>query len=196
MPFQQRYDQEINLMVCTGVRVNRTRTPQEMLDATGRYVKIMCAEGYDLNEMSRGEGEEVTIYFFNTPRTMSFEEILQECDQKGLVPADPYSLAALNEEDPEYAYIAPNLTFWKSADGWWRTLEFMVKAGRGKSVFVSKSTGAREDRDIACFRKKDSSMLESNSIVASTQESQEDDEAIERYKEAIVKDWNDKWEEK
>ena len=154
MSFQQRYDQETDLMVCTGVRVNRTRTAQEALNATGRYVRVMCAEGFDINEMPRGEGEEVTIYFFNLERTMSFENILEECDRRGLVPADPYSLASLNEEDPDYAYITPNLTFWKSSDGSWRSLEFMVKAGRGKSVFLCKSTGARADYEIACFRKK------------------------------------------
>ncbi|OGZ68796.1 MAG: hypothetical protein A3D44_02255 [Candidatus Staskawiczbacteria bacterium RIFCSPHIGHO2_02_FULL_42_22] len=104
--------------------------------------------------MPRGEGEEVTIYFFELERTMSFEEILQECERRNLVPADPYSLAALNEHEPEYAYTFPNLTFWKGDGGWWRSLEFMVKRGRGKSVFLCESTGAREGYSIACFRKK------------------------------------------
>ncbi len=108
--------QAISDMIIHHVKVNRTRTPQAVLQATGRkqYVTEKVVES-----MPRGEGEEADIYFFKLGRYISDADLDKEYELRGLKPADPYSLAAVNEEDPAFADENPNSTHWKDADGNW-----------------------------------------------------------------------------
>lgn len=130
--FRQLVEMVSNLIVRL-VKVNRTRTPQQALDATGRkpytYRKVV-------DSMPKGVGEEAEVVFFNLGRYVTDDELEKEYELRGLKPADPYSLAAVNEADPAFADENPNGTHWKDADGKWCFAAFSrwCDGGRGVSV--------------------------------------------------------------
>ena len=82
------------------MRVNRSRSPQEALAATGRKQYVTDAV---VAHMPRGEGDEAEIFFFKVGRWISDDDLEKEYSSRGLVPADPFSLAAVNEADPAFA---------------------------------------------------------------------------------------------
>ena len=90
------------------VRVDRTRTPQEVIDATGRtqYVNKNV-----LATMPQGEGDEVDVYFVPTKRFVPVEDVPAFLAQYGLVP-DPRAQAAVNEADSAFSDEHPNGTQW------------------------------------------------------------------------------------
>lgn len=103
------------------VRVNRARSPQEALDATGRK---QYTDHKVVDSMPRGEGDEVEVVFFKPDLSdkgdhISSDDLKKEFEKRILEPADPYSLAAVNEADPAFADEHPNGTDWKNADGQW-----------------------------------------------------------------------------
>ncbi|MDZ4205628.1 MAG: hypothetical protein U1C12_00200 [Patescibacteria group bacterium] len=112
---QKRVDAVSNLII-RHVKVNHTRTPQQVLDATGRkqYVNVSVVK-----TMPKGEGEEADIYFFHLGRYVSDADLEKEYELRGLKPADPYSLAQVNTDDPAFADTHPNGTHWKSVNGHW-----------------------------------------------------------------------------
>jgi len=117
-----------NVIVRT-VTVNRQRTAQEMLDATamstGRRLVVARPAGA-VETMPRGEGEKVRVYFFLLEHSERFSQGYQngaansisdknleiEYELHGLKPADPYSLAAVNEADPAFADKYHCATHW------------------------------------------------------------------------------------
>lgn len=111
----------INDLIVRRVKVNRGRAPQQMLDAT-------CLRQYTdpdvVKTMPRGEGEEAEIHFFKLGRYVSDEQLDREYALRGLKPADPYSLAAVNEEDSTFASTRPNGTHWKDVSGRWRKIAY------------------------------------------------------------------------
>lgn len=98
------------------VAVDGSRTPCSAIAATKRvqYVNNAIADA-----MPRAQSDEVEIVFFAVDRTISDAELEQEYEQRGLIPADPFSLAAVNEADPAFADTYPNATHWKDAEGCW-----------------------------------------------------------------------------
>lgn len=114
-PFRKRVEATSNLIV-RHVSVNRNRIPQETLNATGRKQYV---DGAVLNVMPQGEDTDMGVFFFNLGRFVSGEELEKEYDLRGLKPADPYAVAAVNEADPVFADEYPNATHWKDADGKW-----------------------------------------------------------------------------
>ncbi len=137
-PFRDCTHAISNLIVRT-VNVNRSRSPQEALDATHRaqytYRKIVDA-------MPKASADEVEVVFFkpdlsNRNGFISDDDLAHEFDLRGLNPADPYSLAAVNEADPAFADEKPHGTHWKDAEGNWCYATF----GRwhdGRGVFVNR----------------------------------------------------------
>ncbi len=117
------------------VSVNRTRSPQEVLNATGRvrYVNHSVVQS-----MPKGKGENTEVVFLKPGRQMSDDELEQWFDERGYKLADPYSLAKVNEDDPSFADSHPNVTHWKDSDGkWcyaafdrWNDCERVVSVGR------------------------------------------------------------------
>ncbi len=103
-------------MLCRHVTVNRDRIPQAVLDATGRrqYLNqaVVCT-------MPRGTGGETEVFFFKNDGYASDVELKQQFTLRGLVPVDPYTLAAVNETDPAFADTYPNATHWQDANGNW-----------------------------------------------------------------------------
>ncbi len=98
------------------VKVNRKRTPKEVLKATGRTQYVTDSV---VAKMPTGEGDEVDVVFFKLGRFVSDNDLENEYALRGLIPADPYSLAAVNEADPAFADEHPNGTHWKDKDDKW-----------------------------------------------------------------------------
>ncbi len=105
------------------VSVNRARKPNEMLDATGR---VQYVDRDVVKTMPRGAGNDAEVHFFKPrpeeytrPGFMSDEDLDKAFERRGLKAADPYSVAAVNEDDPAFADDHPNATHWKDAAGKW-----------------------------------------------------------------------------
>lgn len=123
------------------VKVDRNRTPQAMLEATGctRYLddKIVAS-------MPCGEGEEVNVYFFRLSCSISDVDLDKEYELRGLKPADPYSQAAANEIDPNFADEHPNGTHWKDDNGKWCYAVF-YHCRDGRYVYVRRHDSFWDD---------------------------------------------------
>ena len=111
--FCARVEAQSNILV-RHVRVDRSRTPKKVLDATGR---AQYTEGDVVKGMPSGEGDETDVYFFKLGRNISDDDLEKEYALRGFKPADPYSQAAVNEADPAFADEHPNGTHWKDDKG-------------------------------------------------------------------------------
>ncbi len=118
--FRRRVEVQSNLII-RRVPINRSLTPQEVLDATGRR---QYTDSEVVDSMPRGTGEEAGVFFFHLGRYVSDDELEKEFDLRGLVPAFPDDLAAVNAADPNFAKEKPNGTHWKGEDGKWRFIAF------------------------------------------------------------------------
>lgn len=118
--FRARVERNATLII-RKVRVNRTRTPQQALDATGRaqYTDRAIVDNMPTGDQSCQESDEVEVIFFKLGRLISNADLEKEFELRGLTPADPYTLAAMNEADPAFANKYPNVTHWKDTTGNW-----------------------------------------------------------------------------
>lgn len=117
------------------VRVDRSRTPQQVVHATGRKQYV---DKDILATMPQGEGDEVDVYFIPIKRFVPAKEVLAFLAQYGLVP-DPRAQAAVNETDPAFADEHPNGSQW--SDNCYLTFnhwsgERDVSCNRGDGVWV------------------------------------------------------------
>jgi hypothetical protein len=124
-PFRERAEAVSNLIVHK-VKVNHSRTPQEALDATGRAQYTNCKV---VDNMPRAAADEVEVVFFKPDLSerngyISDDDLEYEYELRGLKPADPISVAAVNEADPDFADRAPHGTHWKDADNKWNFAAF------------------------------------------------------------------------
>lgn len=106
----------ISDLIVRHVSVNRSRSRQEAIRATN------MAEYLDdgvVATMPQGEGDTAAVHFFKLDRYISDDDVEKEYALRGLKPADPYALAAVNEADPAFADEHPNCTHWKDAHGNW-----------------------------------------------------------------------------
>ncbi|HSX25179.1 MAG TPA: hypothetical protein VLG69_04405 [Candidatus Andersenbacteria bacterium] len=108
----------ISDMIVRHAKVDRGRTPQKVLDDTGRK-QYTTREVVDSMPHGDENGEEVDVHFFKLGHFVNDVDLDKEFELRGLKPADPYSLAAVNEEDPDFADKHPNRTHWKDANGKW-----------------------------------------------------------------------------
>lgn len=120
--------------------VNRTRAPRRALEATGRNLYVTDDV---VKSMPKGEGEG-EVHFFKLDRSISDDDLEKEYDLRSLKPADPYSLAAVNEADPAFADERPNCTHWKDAHGKWCYAAFSGWDGE-RSVSVLQDDGEWSD---------------------------------------------------
>jgi len=132
--FRRRVEAVSNLIIRI-VKVNRTRTPQQALDATDR---TLYTNSTVVSTMPQGSGEETEVVFFQVGRNIGDDDLEKEYEFRGLVPVDPYSLAAVNETDPVFADQHPNCTHWKDADGKW-CFAFFGRWDGGRVVSVRRS---------------------------------------------------------
>ena len=151
---RRRVEAMSNLIVRCA-KVNRNRTPQEALDATGRkkYTDESVVEA-----MPKGKDKEVEVIFFK-PRPeayrdgwLSDEALDKEFEFFGLEQADPYSVAAVNEADPAFADEYPNATHWKANGKWCYAAFYRWLDGRSVRVYRDGSDWF-DDWWFAGFRK-------------------------------------------
>lgn len=112
----RRRAETVSDLIVRRVKVNRGRTPQEAFKATGCNLYVSDDV---VATMPRVEGEETDVYFFKLNRYISDADLEKEYQLRGLTPADPYSLAAVNEADPAFADERPNGTHWQDRKGEW-----------------------------------------------------------------------------
>lgn len=117
---EKRAEAVSNLIVRTA-KVNRSRSQQEAIEATGR---TQYTDREVVDSMPKGEGDEVEVVFFkldlsNRNGFISDDDLEKEFDLCGLKPADPISVAAVNEADSAFADEKPHGTHWKDAKGNW-----------------------------------------------------------------------------
>lgn len=105
------------------VMVDRDQTPEQAIAATGRR-QYVTAEV--VATMPKGAGKAVTVIFFKPDRSaydvngiINDDNLAKQYELNGLIPADPFSLAAVNEADPAFADKHPNVTHWKDVNGEW-----------------------------------------------------------------------------
>ena len=103
-------------MIVRHVRVDRSRPPQQVLDATDRR---QYTDSSVVKNMPKGTGEETDVCFFKLSRSISDADLEKEYALRGLIPADPYSQAQVNIDDPSFADEHPNGTHWQDANGNW-----------------------------------------------------------------------------
>ncbi|MFH1866965.1 MAG: hypothetical protein ABIJ81_02690, partial [Patescibacteria group bacterium] len=85
----------------------------------------------------RGEGDEATVEFFKLGKFVSDDNLAIEYQKRGLDPADPYTLVAVNEADPAFADKYPNITHWQDKNGNWCYIAFYRYVG-GRYVGVGR----------------------------------------------------------
>ena len=108
--------EKIANMIIRHVKIDRTRSPRQALEATGRRLYVNDAV---VATMLHGTSDETDVYFFKPGRYLSDDELEKDYDAHGLKPASPYLLARINEDDSVFADEHPNGTHWKDADGKW-----------------------------------------------------------------------------
>ncbi|HYC34625.1 MAG TPA: hypothetical protein VEC13_02735 [Candidatus Paceibacterota bacterium] len=134
--FRRRVEAISNLIVRRVTVVDRHCAGQAMLDATKRkqYTDKDVVAG-----MPRGVGnEEVEVVFFKPDLTgrdgyINDEDLEKEFELRGLKPADPYSVGAVNETDPAFADEHPHATHWKDGNGKWCYATFGLWGGERKA---------------------------------------------------------------
>ncbi len=126
--------ESVSEMFSRWVTVDRDRSPQAALDATGRR-QYVNHEVVDV--VPRGNGREAEVFFFKPGRSISDTELEEEYKIRGLKPADPFTLAAVNEADPAFADTHPNGTHWQDADSNWCYAVFRRWSG-GRNVGVGR----------------------------------------------------------
>lgn len=116
--FRKRVEAISNLII-RRIAVNRKREPKTAIAATGR---AFYGNQDVVKAMPRGTGTEADVVFFKLDLGggyISDADLDKEYELRGLVPADPFSLATVNEADPAFADDHPNGTHWKdSSDKW------------------------------------------------------------------------------
>lgn len=115
----------------------------KIIKATGRkfYIRIDVAE-----TIPKGDSAEVDIVFFKPepweytkPGWMSDDDLEKCFELRNLEPADPYSLAKVNEDDSAFADEYPNSTHWKDDKGRWCFISFELRCDERRAcVFYSR----------------------------------------------------------
>jgi hypothetical protein len=118
-----RHTEAINSMTSCRVSVDRSLTPQQMLEATERKQYGGYKEGGPwgspdckvVDAMPRGKGTNSELFFFNVGYIISDTDLAREYDRRNLRPADPYSLCAAIEKDDKRWYS----THWRKRGKWY-----------------------------------------------------------------------------
>jgi hypothetical protein len=123
-------------VIIVPVLVNRYRTPQAALDATGRRQHIMSQV---VSTMPRRRGDEKEVHLFELGYSPTPRQLYAEFRARRLAP-DPMALIALNEADPAFADSQPNVTQWRNKEGEACCLVFNCFAAE-RRVYVYKCLG-------------------------------------------------------
>lgn len=103
-------------MIGRRVKVDRTKTREQMIVALGARGREKYVNSEVLETMpTQGRKEEV-VYFFPIKRAVLVEEYAHEFESRGLVP-DPFAQLQVNIDDPLFADEHPNGVQWVDKDG-------------------------------------------------------------------------------
>ena len=136
MAVQQAIAEASDIIICIVPRLDRTRTPQQVLDATKRRQYTDSDVVTTMPSGGTGISENVTVEFFKLGKNVSDNKLAKAYEKHGLVP-DPYAQAAVNEADPVFSDEHPNGTHWKDKDGNWCFATFDRSDGE-RNVGVSR----------------------------------------------------------
>lgn len=117
------------------VWVRRTRDPMEILVSATDSKPWICPETVSRMPGAGSVLEEVEVFFFNLgclDHGVDEDELEREYGKRGLVPADPFALAAVNEEDEPFSNQYPNGTHWRDEKGRWCICRFSLNKARGQ----------------------------------------------------------------
>lgn len=116
------------------VFINRTRTKQRALDATGYQQHVYCGRDVDNAPVSGSEKEDIVL-FLPLPceypsGVLGDKEAEGAYKRRGLQPADLVAVAAMNEKKPTLVDKMPHVTIWKDDEGKWCYAVFYLKDGK------------------------------------------------------------------
>lgn len=123
----------------------RNSTPDRSLDSMAA-IKATGRNFYGNEDvvatMPRGTAEKGETVFFKLDLSdrdgyISDDDLEKEFELRGLVPEDPDTLAAVNQDDPAFADDHPNATHWKDENGRWCYAAFDRWDG-GRDVHVGR----------------------------------------------------------
>lgn len=126
-----------------------SRTPEQVIEATGcRRYKNEDSEV--VATMPRGIycSEEVEVVFFHLGVSISGVKLEREYEKRGLVPADPYLICEINEDDSAFAETYSHGTYWRNEAGELCYIAFGT-LGRNRSVRVGRRE--RQSSWNACY---------------------------------------------
>lgn len=103
-------------MVSRIVQVDRSLSPEEALRKTSRN---LYGDDDVIAAMPRADKDEVEVFFFNLGRWVNDDDLKKEYKKRGLEVCDPFTLAKVNKDDPNFADKYPNATHWKDEQGNW-----------------------------------------------------------------------------
>ena len=99
------------------VRVDRSLTSQQVLDETGRG---QYTDNDVVSNMPKGEGDDVVeVVFFKYGHQITDGCLEEKYEKQNLTPADSYSVAVVNRDNPTFADDHPNCTLWRDDSGKW-----------------------------------------------------------------------------
>lgn len=116
---------ELNTEIIRKVKVNREQSPGDALRARARTLYNWNGNSF-ITEMPKGKGQNALVFFFKLNRRIDDEALEEEYKIRGLVPADPYSLAAVNADDADWNFSKKyrNVTHWKNNKSEWCSIIF------------------------------------------------------------------------
>ncbi|MFA5934416.1 MAG: hypothetical protein WC827_00820 [Candidatus Paceibacterota bacterium] len=117
------------------VVVDRKQEPVDALKATGCVLNFNDA---DAEMMPKGDGEKTEIFFFRVGRSINDDELDKEYKQHGFIPADPYSLAKVVQDNNTFASEHSIATHWKDKNDKWCVVRFN-SWGHERRVYVGRN---------------------------------------------------------
>ncbi len=141
--------------IAVKVKVNRRRSQQHAIEATGH---TQYTDRKVVDSMPKGEGDEVEVVFFKPDLSerngfISDDDLEKEFELRGLKPADPISVAAVNEADPTFVEDKPVCTHWKDTEGNWCYATFVLWLGKREVSIGRNGDGWFEHWRFAGVRK-------------------------------------------
>jgi hypothetical protein len=136
--------------------VNYGRNPYNMILATRRIV--FGSSNYTLIPKAEFDPDhpvvqqKVVMFPVSLERgghRLAHSYVQELCDARGLMPAHPYALAAVNEKEPELARDRPNITQWWNGKYWSHIYfyecgrKWVVRWERSRNISIEPDQGQR-----------------------------------------------------
>ncbi len=133
----RRHVKRASRMIVRRVRVDRSRTPEQLVEATGRVQYVNHDVLATMPRQAVEGEEEVELFFFNEGRFLSPDEQEQVLAEYGLVP-DYVAQFQANIDDPAFADEHPNGMQWRDGKNRLCYTAFYRRWRDGRDVCVSR----------------------------------------------------------